>query len=106
MITWGIPTTSETSEYVGPYSARMPIVEDLKRQFQKAQWRILPGDGEEVGLQLSNSEVRYTLRRKSETREIWFDGYVEMIWTEAVDTSPEECFFFGGFAWKWGVALK
>lgn len=58
---------------------------DLKRQFQKAQWRILPGDGEEVGLQLSNSEVRYTLRRKSETREIWFDGYVEMIWTEAVD---------------------
>jgi hypothetical protein len=31
---------------------------------------------------------------------------VEMIWTEAVDTSPEECFFCGGFAWKWGVALK
>lgn len=97
MITGGILMISETSEYVGPYSARMPIVEDLKRQFQKAQWRILPGDGEEeVGLQLSNSEVRYTLRRKSETREIWFDGYVEMIWTEAVDTSPEEFFFVVG----------
>eukprot|EP00435_Cladocopium_sp_Y103_P064770 s81_g26.t1 len=76
-----VKTVKTFSEFI----SKLP--QDLKHQFQGAKWRILPGDGSEegIGLQLSDGQVCYTLRRKTRTREVWFDGHVEMIWTEAVD---------------------